>query len=441
MHNKARRVNEKGNALVQIKIGNLKSDVGYLNYYEVEEIGKPIAVGIILGVVLPILAIIVLLTICVIRRHRKHGPSENYIPDVLKDYEGKKEEEDIGMNHVSTVKADMNGQIPDNKDAPYIAELLENIQDESVRQKVSGILIQRSKLEIGELIGKGNFGPTYKAQYKQSEDKEIATAVKCLQSTNTDKVILEQFLCHCAAMKDIQHPNVLPLVGVCLTASDDPLVVLPYTDHRDIKAHIRQPSKNITVLELLEIAQQIADGMAYLEELGIVHRNLSARNCLLCDQNTVKVSDYGLTKDLFSKDYYFLDESRSKHLIKWLAPETLENFEFSTKTDVWSYGVVLWELLTGGVTPYPDVEAGDLKEYIEKGNRMKKPRQCPENIYQLMLRCWGLSPEERPTFSEISSEIQKYVQTDAKEDTDEVTQPLKASLQFSGSTEYIHKDS
>lgn len=99
----------------QIKIGNLKSDVGYLNYYEVEEIGKPIAVGIILGVVLPILAIIVLLTICVIRRHRKHGPSENYIPDVLKDYEGKKEEEDIGMNHVSTVKADMNGQIPDNK--------------------------------------------------------------------------------------------------------------------------------------------------------------------------------------------------------------------------------------------------------------------------------------------------------------------------------------
>ena len=95
-------------------IGNLKADVGYLQYYEVSNSDKPIALGVILGVVLPILAIIVLLTICVVRRHRKHGPSDNYIPDVLKDYEGKKEEEEIGMNNVS-IKADMNGQILDDK--------------------------------------------------------------------------------------------------------------------------------------------------------------------------------------------------------------------------------------------------------------------------------------------------------------------------------------
>ncbi|XP_071081930.1 hepatocyte growth factor receptor-like isoform X2 [Haliotis cracherodii] len=431
-------IDSSGKALVRVQIGNINRQVGYLQYYDMSSQDKPIALGVILGVVLPILAIIILLTICVIRRHRKHGPSENYIPDVLKDYEGKKEEEEIGMNHVS-VKADMNGQMTDDKDSgPYIAELLGKFEDTALRQNISSMLIARSRLDIGELIGKGNFGAVYKAQYQRTEDeKPVQVAVKTLQGKNTEVEAMQAFLQDTVLLKDLQHPNILSVVGVCVTASDDPTVIMPFMATEDLKNFIREPSKNITVLELVDFARQISEGMTYLEGVKVVHRNLAARNCIVTPEKTILLTEYGITRTLFPQDFYFGDDSTVKVLLKWMAPEVIDDFNFSSKSDVWAYGVVMWELLTRGVTPYPDVDSADLPAYIKGGKRMKKPKQCPENMYQLMQKCWTEKPEDRPTFQAVQDELKTFIQSDEGVDEGAESKPLMSNVDIGGSTEYL----
>ncbi|ESO84361.1 hypothetical protein LOTGIDRAFT_73042, partial [Lottia gigantea] len=268
-----------------------------------------------------------------------------------------------------------------------------------VRQNITALLVPRSKLDVGELIGKGNFGAVYKAQYQRSPDeKQVQVAVKTLQCKGNDSETIQTFLQDTVVLKDLQHPNILPLVGVCVTVSDDPLIIMPFMATEDLKSYIREPSKNLTVLELLDFASQIVKGMVYLEDVKVIHRNLAARNCIVSEDKKIQLTDCGITKTLFNKDYYTSTDSVGKSLMKWLAPETIENFVFSHKSDVWAYGVVLWELLTRGVTPYPDVDSNDLVQYLDDGKRMKKPKQCTQPIYDIMLKCWSQAPNERPTF-------------------------------------------
>ncbi|GAB1598516.1 plexin-A4-like isoform X1 [Argonauta hians] len=422
-------VDKEGNAPVVLHIGQYKSDIGYLSYYEEQEGERPIALGIILGVALPMLTIIILLTVCVVRRHMKHDPSDNYIPDVLKDYEGKKENEnDIGMNHMSAGTMDS---------AQYINELLASFDDEHERHQMSELLVTRNKLDIGELLGKGNFGVAYKSQFtKCDSEPPMTVTVKSLQGTNTDQKALQKFLKDSVIFKEMQHKNILPILGVCLTISDDPVVIVPYLETTDLRSHIRDSSKSLSVCTLLDHGLQVADGMAYLSDLKVIHHNLAARNCFLCDYKTVKITDIGLTNELFSKDFYFTEDHTAKLPVKWMAPESVEHFVFSIKTDVWSYGVVLWELLTRGVTPYPDVVPWDVHSYLQSGRRMQKPKHCPEFIYQLMLRCWQQQPDDRPTFSEICTTLRSVSDNDSTMAGDEA-QPLNATVEFTGSTEYL----
>ncbi|KAL3853671.1 hypothetical protein ACJMK2_017194 [Sinanodonta woodiana] len=379
-------IDGKGNALVEIHIGNFKETVGYLSYHEIEEASKPIALGIILGVVLPIIAIIVLLAICVIRRHRKHKPSKNYIPDVLKDYEGKKEEEEVGMNHVS-VKADLNGQIPDEKDSgPYVEELLSKIEDEATRQNVANFLIPRRRLDIGDLLGKGNFGVTYKATYSRSDDENpIDVAVTMMQGNQTDADSVSKFLQTCVRYRDLQHPGVLPLLGACVSPSDDPTIIAPYAQNGDLKTYVRDSNKNLIVLELLEMGVQVAEGMAYLEGLYIVHRNLSARNCLVTLDKKVVVSGYGLTEELYSSEQYHTDGVKPSTLIKWMAPESIDNLEFTSRSD----------------------------------------------------SCWLMNRYDRPAFRQIADEIQSFISTENDSPSGDASQPLKTNIEVMESTEFV----
>ncbi|KAL8618189.1 hypothetical protein ACOMHN_059196 [Nucella lapillus] len=423
-----------GIAPVMVRIGNMSKKVGYLRYYQVSSTNKPMALGVILGVVIPILAIIILLTVCVLRRHRKHKPATDYIPDVLQDYQGKKEEEEIGLNHVAV--ADVNGQIIDEKDCgPYITELLSQFEDPALRQSVTAVLIPRSKLDVGELIGKGHFGAVYKAQLQRGDDKSAQVAVKTLQAKTSDSEALQKFLKEVVVLNSLQHPHVLPVVGACLTASDDPMVVTPFMATEDLKSYIGEPSKKLTVLELLSFGQQIADGMAYLQEVKVVHRNLAACNCIVTEDGRLQLSDYGLTAALFPQSYYTADDSPAKDLVKWMAPETIENFVFSSKSDVWAFGVVLWELLTRGITPYPDVENGNLLPYLKEGQRMKKPKQSPEPVYSMMVACWSTSPDQRPDFAQLNDQLKTFTASD--NGATDATALLSDSVDVGGSTEYL----
>jgi hypothetical protein len=272
--------------------------------------------------------------------------------------------------------------------------------------KQEKILIDRNRLTLGHVLGSGQFGRVYKGFLKVENSGEHATvAVKTLHNrchwddSNNKQAFLEEGL----MMKDFAHENVLALIGVTFDSNGLPMVITPFMLYGDLRSYISDEASSPTVKELIEFGIQVAKGMAYLSNLKFVHRDLAARNCMLDENLVVKVADFGLSRDIYERDYYSSDNKKAKLPVKWMAIESLEKSVYSTKTDVWSYGVLLWELMTRGVVPYPDVDNFDLFSYLKEGRRMLRPRYCPVNLYRIMQACWSSNPEDRPTFDELDN--------------------------------------
>ncbi len=149
--------------------------------------------------------------------------------------------------------------------------------------------------------------------------------------------------------------------------------------------------------------------MDYLSKQRYVHRDLAARNCLLDSDLNVKIADFGLSRDIYEKDYYRSKDTNLRLPVKWMAPESLEQQIFNTKTDVWSYGVLVWEFITRGITPYPHVDNVYILYHLKQGYRLSKPKYCSESIYAILMKCWSQSPKSRPNFVQLSEQFQQII--------------------------------
>ncbi|XP_014670463.1 PREDICTED: tyrosine-protein kinase Abl-like, partial [Priapulus caudatus] len=258
--------------------------------------------------------------------------------------------------------------------------------------------IERTEFAMKQRLGGGQYGDVYEAVWKR-HNKTVA--VKTLKE---ESMALKDFLEEAAIMKEMKHPNLVQLLGVC-TREPPFYIVTEFMQHGNLLDYLRSTNKDdLSAVTLMYMASQVAAAMEYLESRNFIHRDLAARNCLVADNHFVKVCDFGLAR--LTRDDTYTAHAGAKFPIKWTAPEGLAYNTFSIKSDVWAFGVLLWEIATYGMSPYPGVDLTEVYHLLEKGYRMERPQGCPENVYDLMKKCWQWDPNQRPTFKEIGRELE-----------------------------------
>ncbi|XP_053177914.1 megakaryocyte-associated tyrosine-protein kinase [Scomber japonicus] len=261
----------------------------------------------------------------------------------------------------------------------------------------SGWLLDITKLTLGENIGEGEFGAVYEGDYMGQ--RVAVKTIKC-------DVTAQAFLQETTVMTKLQHKNLVRLLGVILHKGLH--IVTELMTKGNLVNFLRTRGRSVVnSVKLLRFALDVCEGMEYLESKKLVHRDLAARNVLVSDDSVAKVSDFGLTKDLKVSDSVKLP-------IKWTAPEALKKEKFSTKSDVWSYGILLWEIFSYGRQPYPKMSLQEVKARVEGGYRMESPEDCPAGVYSLMRICWEQEPRKRPTFHKLREKLEQEMQEMSK---------------------------
>uniref|UniRef100_A0A3B3WST2 Proto-oncogene tyrosine-protein kinase receptor Ret n=1 Tax=Poecilia mexicana TaxID=48701 RepID=A0A3B3WST2_9TELE len=289
----------------------------------------------------------------------------------------------------------------------------------------------RKNLVLGKTLGEGEFGKVVKATAFRLKGKAGYTtvAVKMLKE-NASHTELRDLLSEFTLLKQVNHPHVIKMYGAC--SQDGPLyLIVEYAKFGSLRNFLRESRKvgpsymgrdanrnssylenpddrALTMGDLISFAWQISRGMQYLAEMKLVHRDLAARNVLVAEGRKMKISDFGLSRDVYEEDSY-VKRSKGRIPVKWMAIESLFDHIYTTQSDVWSFGVLLWEIVTLGGNPYPGIAPERLFNLLKTGYRMERPENCSEEMYNLMLRCWKQEPDKRPTFSDISKELEKMM--------------------------------
>ncbi|XP_026030751.1 fibroblast growth factor receptor 1-A-like isoform X2 [Astatotilapia calliptera] len=301
--------------------------------------------------------------------------------------------------------------------------------------------LPRDRLTLGKPLGEGCFGQVVLAEAigidKNKPTRVTKVAVKMLKADATEKD-LSDLISEMEMMKMIgKHKNIINLVGAC--TQDGPLyVVVEYAAQGNLREYLRarrpvgveywsssrQASLgSLEVRELVSAAYQVARGMAYLASKKCIHRDLAARNVLVTEDSVMKIADFGLARDIHHIDYY-KKTTNGRLPVKWMAPEALFDRIYTHQSDVWSFGVLLWEIFTLGGSPYPGVPVEELFKLLKEGHRMEKPSACPQELYLMMRDCWHAVPSRRPTFQQLVEDLDRTVSIMANQEYLDLAVPL-----------------
>uniref|UniRef100_A0A673GQF9 Receptor protein-tyrosine kinase n=1 Tax=Sinocyclocheilus rhinocerous TaxID=307959 RepID=A0A673GQF9_9TELE len=292
-------------------------------------------------------------------------------------------------------------------------------------------ILKETELKKIKVLGSGAFGTVFKGLWiPEGEDVKVPVAIKVLREVASPKANKE-ILDEAYVMAGVNHPHVCRLLGICLTSSVQLITqIVPFGSLLD---YVQENKDNIGSQTLLNWCVQIAKGMNYLEERHLVHRDLAARNVLVKTPNHVKITDFGLARLLGAEEKEYHADG-GKVPIKWMALESIRHWTYTHQSDVWSYGVTVWELMTFGSKPYDGIPAREIADILEKGERLPQPSICTIDVYMIMVKCWMIDAGSRPHFRELVAEFSKMARDPSRylviQGDDHMFQPSPTDSKF-----------
>ncbi|XP_054972972.2 focal adhesion kinase 1 isoform X18 [Pan paniscus] len=322
-------------------------------------------------------------------RPQKEG--ERALPSIPKLANSEKQ----GMRtHAVSVSDEISGDETDD-----YAEIIDE-EDTYTMPSTRDYEIQRERIELGRCIGEGQFGDVHQGIYMSPENPALAVAIKTCKNCTSDSV-REKFLQEALTMRQFDHPHIVKLIGVI---TENPVwIIMELCTLGELRSFLQVRKYSLDLASLILYAYQLSTALAYLESKRFVHRDIAARNVLVSSNDCVKLGDFGLSRYMEDSTYY--KASKGKLPIKWMAPESINFRRFTSASDVWMFGVCMWEILMHGVKPFQGVKNNDVIGRIENGERLPMPPNCPPTLYSLMTKCWAYDPSRRPRFTELKAQL------------------------------------
>ncbi|XP_026088256.1 protein tyrosine kinase 2aa isoform X10 [Carassius auratus] len=320
-------------------------------------------------------------------RPQKEG--ERALPSIPKLANNEKRLEGIraGVRAISVSETDDYAEIIDEEDT----YTMPSTQDYE---------IQRDRIELGRCIGEGQFGDVHQGVYISPENPSLSVAIKTCKNCTSDSV-REKFLQEALTMRQFDHPHIVKLIGII---TENPVwIIMELCTLGELRSFLQIRKYNLDLSALILFSYQLSTALAYLEVKRFVHRDIAARNVLVSSMDCVKLGDFGLSRYMEDSSYY--KASKGKLPIKWMAPESINFRRFTSASDVWMFGVCMWEILMFGIKPFQGVKNNDVIGRIENGERLAMPLNCPPTLYSLMTKCWAYDPSKRPRFTELKTQL------------------------------------
>ncbi|XP_056099889.1 protein tyrosine kinase 2aa isoform X6 [Rhinichthys klamathensis goyatoka] len=328
-------------------------------------------------------------------RPQKEG--ERALPSIPKLANNEKRLEGIraGVRAISVSETDDYAEIIDEEDTYTMPSTecygLDAAQDYE---------IQRDRIELGRCIGEGQFGDVHQGVYISPENPSLSVAIKTCKNCTSDSV-REKFLQEALTMRQFDHPHIVKLIGII---TENPVwIIMELCTLGELRSFLQVRKYNLDLSTLILFSFQLSTALAYLESKRFVHRDIAARNVLVSSTDCVKLGDFGLSRYMEDSSYY--KASKGKLPIKWMAPESINFRRFTSASDVWMFGVCMWEILMFGIKPFQGVKNNDVIGRIENGERLAMPQNCPPTLYSLMTKCWAYDPSKRPRFTELKTQL------------------------------------